>query len=78
MLLGVAALVRGNSEGAAFLGVLAALVKPQFGVVLIPLVAVLLLRRHLLRPGSGPAPRSVGPGMAPGLAGPRAGPGRAR
>ncbi len=36
MLLGVAALVRGNSEGAAFLGVLAALVKPQFGVVLMP------------------------------------------
>lgn len=54
LLLGVAALVRGNSEGAALLGVLAALVKPQFGVVLIPLVAVVLLRRHLLRPGSGP------------------------
>ncbi len=54
LLMGVAALVRGNSEGAALLGVLAALVKPQFGVVLIPLTAVVLLRRHLFRPGSGP------------------------
>lgn len=61
LLLGVAALVRGNSEGAAFLGVLAALVKPQFGVVLIPLVAVVLLRRHLLRPGSGPRHDPWGP-----------------
>jgi Gpi18-like mannosyltransferase len=54
MLLGVAALLRGNSEGAATLAVLAALVKPQFGVVFAPLVAVVLLRRHLLLPGSGP------------------------
>ncbi|HEX2805333.1 MAG TPA: hypothetical protein VHN80_04105, partial [Kineosporiaceae bacterium] len=61
VLLGVAALVRGNSEGAAFLGVLAALVKPQFGVVLIPLVAVLLIRRHLLRPGTGPRRAPWGP-----------------
>ncbi|MEZ4596127.1 MAG: hypothetical protein R3C32_04360 [Chloroflexota bacterium] len=61
LLLGVAALVRGNSEGAAFLGVLAALVKPQFGVVLVPLVAVLLLRRHLFRPGSGPRHDPWGP-----------------
>lgn len=61
LLLGVAALVRGNSEGSAFLGVLAALVKPQFGVVLIPLVAVVLLRRHLIRPGSGPRHDPWGP-----------------
>lgn len=61
LLLGVAALVRGNSEGAAFLGVLAALVKPQFGVVLIPLVAVVLIRRHLVRPGSGPRHDPWGP-----------------
>ncbi len=61
LLLGVAALIRGNSEGAAFLGTLAALVKPQFGVVLIPLVAVLLLRRHLIRPGSGPRRSPWGP-----------------
>ncbi len=60
ILLGVAALVRGNSEGAALLGTLAALVKPQFGVVLIPLVAVLLIRRHLLRPGIGPTPTPRG------------------
>jgi predicted membrane-bound dolichyl-phosphate-mannose-protein mannosyltransferase len=54
MLLGIAALIRGNSEGAAGLAVLAALVKPQFGVVFAPLVGVVLLRRHLLVPGSGP------------------------
>ncbi len=61
MLLGVAALVRGNSEGAAGLAVLAALVKPQFGVVLAPLVGVVLLRRHLLAPGSGPRYRPLVP-----------------
>lgn len=54
VLLGVAALIRGNSEGAAALAVAAALVKPQFGVVLIPLVAFTLIKRHLVRPGSGP------------------------
>ncbi|MEX1334070.1 MAG: phospholipid carrier-dependent glycosyltransferase [Candidatus Limnocylindrales bacterium] len=54
VLLGVAALVRGNSEGAAALAATAALVKPQFGVVLIPIVAAVLLKRHLLRSGSGP------------------------
>ena len=32
----------------------AALVKPQFGVVLIPIVAAVLIKRHLLRAGSGP------------------------
>ncbi len=53
-LLTVAALVRGNSEGASVLGVLAALIKPQFGIVLLPVVGVVLLRRHLLRPASGP------------------------
>jgi hypothetical protein len=54
LLLGAAALIRGNSEGAAAVAVMAALVKPQFGVVLLPLVGVMLLKRHLLRPGSGP------------------------
>ncbi|MGD8486631.1 MAG: hypothetical protein PVH07_08350, partial [Chloroflexota bacterium] len=54
VLLGLAALIRGNSEGAAALAATAALVKPQFGVVLIPLVAVVLLKRHLLQVGSGP------------------------
>ncbi len=54
VLLGAAALIRGNSEGAAALAAAAALVKPQFGVVLIPLVAFTLIKRHLVRPGSGP------------------------
>ena len=54
IVLGLAALIRGNSEGAAGLAVLAALVKPQFGVVMLPLVAMVLLKRHLLDPGSGP------------------------
>ena len=61
LLLGVAALIRGNSEGAAGLAVLAALIKPQYGVVLIPLVAVLLLRRHLFHAGSGPRHAPWGP-----------------
>ncbi len=50
----IAALVRGNSEGASALAVLAALIKPQFGIVLLPIVGIVLLRRHLFRPGSGP------------------------
>ncbi|HWH24379.1 MAG TPA: hypothetical protein VNW68_05735, partial [Candidatus Limnocylindria bacterium] len=54
VLLGVAALVRGNSEGAAALAVLAALVKPQFGIVFAPVVAAVLFHRHVLRPGAGP------------------------
>ncbi|MDQ3553034.1 MAG: phospholipid carrier-dependent glycosyltransferase [Chloroflexota bacterium] len=57
MLLGVAALLRGNPEGSAALAVLAGLIKPQFGVVLAPIVGVVLLRRHLLAPGSGPVRR---------------------
>ncbi|MFV2063545.1 MAG: phospholipid carrier-dependent glycosyltransferase, partial [Chloroflexota bacterium] len=39
---------------AAALAATAAPVKPQFGVVLIPLVAIVLIKRHLTRPGSGP------------------------
>jgi Gpi18-like mannosyltransferase/predicted membrane-bound dolichyl-phosphate-mannose-protein mannosyltransferase len=61
ILLCVGALVRGNSEGAAALAVLAALVKPQFGVVAGPIVAAVLLRRHLLAPGSGPRERPWAP-----------------
>ena len=57
MLLGVAALLRGNPEGSAVLAVLAGLIKPQFGVVLAPIVAVVLLRRHLIARGSGPVRR---------------------
>ncbi len=59
ILLGVAALIRGNTEGAAALAVVAAMVKPQFGVVLIPLVGVVLLKRHLFDPGSGPIHRPL-------------------
>ncbi|HEY5488725.1 MAG TPA: hypothetical protein VIK00_02720, partial [Candidatus Limnocylindrales bacterium] len=49
-LLAVLALIRGNSEGASVLAVLAALVKPQFGVVALPVVGIVLLRRHLFGP----------------------------
>ncbi len=62
VLLTVAALVRGNSEGASALAVLAALIKPQFGIVLLPLVGIVLLRRHLFRPGSAPRHRVFAPG----------------
>jgi hypothetical protein len=41
------------------MGVLAALVKPQFAVGLV-IIGVVLLRRHLLRPGSGPVPEVRG------------------
>ncbi len=62
LLLGLAALIRGNSEGAAAMAATAALVKPQFGVVLIPLVAAVLVKRHLLQAGSGPRKRPWVPG----------------
>ncbi len=54
MLVGVSLLLRGHSEGAVAAAILAGLVKPQFGVVLVPIVAAVLLRRHLLAVGSGP------------------------
>ncbi len=57
VLAAVLALVDGWSESAAALAVLAALVKPQFGLVLAPIVGVMLLRRHVFVPGSGPRPR---------------------
>lgn len=47
-LLGVLALLRWPPEIAASVAVLAALVKPQFGVVMIPLIGIVLLRRHLV------------------------------
>jgi Gpi18-like mannosyltransferase len=53
-LAGLALLIEGHSEGASAVIVLAALVKPQYGVVLLPILGAVLLRRHLLRPGSGP------------------------
>ncbi len=54
LLVMVAALIRGNAEGATALAVIAALIKPQFGVVALPVVGVVLLRRHLLRAGEMP------------------------
>jgi predicted membrane-bound dolichyl-phosphate-mannose-protein mannosyltransferase len=54
LLLTIAALLRGNSEGASVLAVVAALIKPQFGLVALPVVGIVLLRRHLLRPGTNP------------------------
>lgn len=47
-LLGMIALLRWPPEIAAALSVVCALVKPQFGVVMMPLVGVVLFRRHLL------------------------------
>jgi Gpi18-like mannosyltransferase len=41
------ALERGPPELVTSIGVLAALIKPQFGVILLPFVAPVLLRRHL-------------------------------
>jgi dolichyl-phosphate-mannose-protein mannosyltransferase len=47
MLLGVLALLRWPPEAAAAVAIIAALIKPQFGIVLVPLVGVVLLRRHV-------------------------------
>jgi len=53
LLLAVRELWRGRSERAAVLTTIAAVVKPQFGI-LIPLAAVVILRRHLVeRPADG-------------------------
>jgi hypothetical protein len=61
LLLALGALVRGNSEGAAALTIVAALVKPQFGVVLVPITGAVLLHRHLFAVGSGPHNRILVP-----------------
>ena len=47
MLLAVIALTQWPSEIAAATAALAALVKPQFGAILVPLIGIVLLRRHL-------------------------------
>ncbi len=60
MLAAVGLLLAGYSEGALATTVLAGVVKPQFGVVLAPLVVAVLIRRHLLKPGSGPRPVRFG------------------
>lgn len=36
--------------------VLAGLIKPQLGLILIPVVVAAVIRRHIVRPGSGPQP----------------------
>jgi Gpi18-like mannosyltransferase len=50
----VVVLVAGFSEAAMAAAVLAGLIKPQYGVLLAAVVALLLLRRHLVAVGSGP------------------------
>ena len=56
MLAAVLLLIDGWSEPAAAVAALSLLVKPQDGVVLVVLIPI-LVRRHLLRAGSGPVPR---------------------
>jgi dolichyl-phosphate-mannose-protein mannosyltransferase len=48
MLLGFIALMQWPPEAAAATAVLASLVKPQFGLVLAPLVCIVLVKRHLI------------------------------
>ena len=55
MLAALFLLVEGWSEAAAALGAFSILVKPQDGIVLF-VIAPVLVRRHLLRVGSGPMP----------------------
>jgi len=62
MLAAILLLIDGWSEAAAVAAVLAVLVKPQAGIVLVVVVPV-LVGRHLLRPGTDPRPR-VGPRLA--------------
>ena len=62
MLAAVLLLVDGWSEPAAALAAFGVLVKPQDAIALVVVVPV-LVRRHLLRPGSGPVP-SLGSGLA--------------
>jgi hypothetical protein len=62
MLAALVALVDGWSESATVLAVLSVLVKPQDAVCLVVVLPV-LVRRHLLRVGTGPQPE-LGPRMA--------------
>ena len=55
MIAAIVLLIEGWSEPAAALAVLSVLVKPQ-GLIVLVVVAPVLLRRHLLRVGSGPVP----------------------
>ncbi len=58
LLLAVRELWRGRDERAALLTTVAAIIKPQFGI-LIPLAAVLILRRNLVTRPPGHGPRRV-------------------
>jgi dolichyl-phosphate-mannose-protein mannosyltransferase len=60
MVLGILALVCWPSEGAASIAVISLLIKPQFGLVLMPMIGVVLLRRHLFQntPAAGSQVRS--------------------
>ena len=62
MIAAIILLIEGWTEPAAALAVLSVLVKPQ-GLVVLVVVAPVLLRRHLLRVGSGPVP-VLGPRLA--------------
>jgi len=59
MVAAVILLVEGWSEPAAALAAFSLLIKPQDAIVLVVVIPV-LVRRHLLRPGSGPVP-ALGP-----------------
>jgi dolichyl-phosphate-mannose-protein mannosyltransferase len=61
MLLGFIALIRWPSEAAAAIAVLASLVKPQFGVVLVPIICIVLVKRHLITHRTSPTSASTGP-----------------
>ena len=71
LLLGLRDLWRGRPERASFFAVLAAIVKPQLGI-LVPLIAIVLLRRHFydwLNPPAGPSEADQDP-TAESLPGP--------
>lgn len=59
LLAGLIALIRWPSEAAAGIAVLAVLIKPQFGVILGPLIGVVLLHRYLWSHRSGTAAPAV-------------------
>ena len=62
LLLGLRDLWRRRPERATFFAVLAAVIKPQLGILL-PILAIVLLRRHVwdrLRPPAPPAPAGAG------------------
>ncbi|HEX7400510.1 MAG TPA: hypothetical protein VF302_12115, partial [Candidatus Limnocylindrales bacterium] len=66
LVLAVRELWRGNDEVGAILTTVAAVIKPQFGI-LIPLAAVLILRRNLVTRPPGHSPRRVATVIVAGL-----------